>query len=312
MFLQTIKAIIHPFETIHRIVDSSVDRTETLLQQDRFEKTSIDLTYQTLHSKEPGISKEQYGYSEIIVSLTSYSKRIHEVYLAIESIMQGSLKPNRIILWLSETEFKNKVLPITLQNQTKRGLEIRYCKDIRSFKKLIYTLKDYPEATIITIDDDAIYKFDFIENFIKSHNENPLYIYANRVHRIKTNPDGSLKNYHNWEWNATISTPQKNDLFFTGVGGVLYPPHSLHEEVFNEDVFLKICSTADDVWFNAMARLKGTEIHKSFTHDSKGEDYLINLKFQADGLGSTNNNPNNCKNDIQIKSVFEKYHILKY
>lgn len=32
-----------------------------------------------------------------------------------------------------------------------------------------------------------------------------------------------------------------------GVGGILYLPHSLDKEVFNDDVFMDICLNADDV-----------------------------------------------------------------
>ena len=47
-----------------------------------------------LQSKEPGITEEKYGVNDLIVSLTSYGQRIHNVYLTIESIMQQTLKPN--------------------------------------------------------------------------------------------------------------------------------------------------------------------------------------------------------------------------
>lgn len=301
------KLLFHPFETIIGCVNTEVDNVKFLLQKSRFERLAFDLTNQTLRSNESGITSEKLCHEDIVVSLTSYGRRIHDVYLAIESIMQGSLKPNRIFLWLSEEEFKDKTLPITLQNQIKRGLEIYYCKDIRSFKKLIFTLKECPHATIVTIDDDAIYNFDFLENLVKSHSKNPSYLYANRVHRIKKNHDGSLRNYLNWEYCVSTESSEVNDLFFTGVGGVLYPPHSLHEEVFNESVFTKICPTADDVWFNAMARLKGTLIRKSYTRSSTGEDFLINNELQVDGLNFVNNNPRDNQNDVQIRAVFEKY-----
>ena len=306
------KAILHPFEAIKGSVNTGVDNIKTLMQTDYFKKLSHDLTNQTLRSKESGITSEKICPEDVVVSLTSYGRRIYDVYLAIESIMQGSLKPNRIILWLSEDEFKRNTLPITLQNQIKRGLEIYYCKDIRSFKKLIYTLKECPDATIVTIDDDVIYNFDFLENLVKSHSENPSYLYANRVHRIKKNRDGSLKNYLNWEYCVSANSSDVNDLFFTGIGGVLYPPYSLHKEVFNEDVFAKICPTADDVWFNAMVRLKGTQICKSFTHSPNGEDFTVNEALQYDGLWAINNNPNDCQNDKQIKAVFEKYGINNF
>lgn len=307
--ISKIKALLHPIETIANIVNSQAGIINTQLHQNLFEQKSLQLTEKAFHSTERGVSSEKLGDEEIVVSLTSYGKRIYDVYLAIESIMQGSIKPNRIILWLNEDVFSNKALPQTLQKQVERGLEIRFCKDIKSYTKLIHTLKEFPKACIITIDDDLIYNFDLVENLVAAHKTAPNCIWANRIHEMTYNEDGSLKSYLQWIFTINHDCTNKKNNFFTGVGGVLYPPNSLHKEVFNEDVFLDICPTADDVWFNAMARLKGTEIRKSFTHSNKGEDYLINDLLQADGLGAINNAPINCRNDAQIQAVYSKYKI---
>ncbi|MBQ5610484.1 MAG: hypothetical protein IIU83_02705 [Fibrobacteraceae bacterium] len=309
MLLQKIKSFLHPFETVANIVNSQADIINAQLRQNLFDQKSLQLAEQALHSAERGFSSEKLCEEEIIVSLTSYGKRIYDVYLAIESIMQGSIKPNRIILWLSEEEFKNKELPLTLKNQTKRGLEIRFCKDIKSYKKLIFALNEFPNACIITIDDDLIYNFDLVENLIASHKINPNCIWANRIHEMTYNNNGSLKSYLQWNMCSQTNAQALKNNFFTGCGGTLFPPNSLHTETLNDDVFMNICPTADDVWFNAMARLKGTEIRKSFTHSLNGEDFVVNERLQSDGLCATNNNSENCRNDEQIKAVFEKYRI---
>ena len=304
-----IECIIHPFETIANIVNDSSNRIEALLRQERFERAAFYLTDQVLHSNGIGITDERLSDNEIIVSLTSFGRRIYDVYLAIESIMQGTLKPNRIILWLSEEEFKKKELPTILKKQQERGLEIKYCKDIKSYKKIINTLKDFPEASIITIDDDLIYNFDLVENLVQAHKKNPNCIWANRIHEMTYNENGFLKNYLQWKWNSQIGAKDSRNNFFTSGGGTLFPPHSLNDEIFNEDVFMELCPTADDVWLNAMARLQKTEICKSFTHDPMGNDFLVNVNLQADGLSSINNAPQNNQNDVQIKAVFERYGI---
>jgi hypothetical protein len=51
----------------------------------------------------------------------------------------------------------------------------------------------------------------------------------------------------------------RNDLFPTGVGGVLYPPGSLDPEVMNEGAALATCPSADDVWLYWMAKRAGTQ-----------------------------------------------------
>ncbi len=44
-----------------------------------------------------------------------------------------------------------------------KGLTIDWCEDIKSYKKLIPTLKKYPDAIIVTADDDLIYDNKWLE-----------------------------------------------------------------------------------------------------------------------------------------------------
>ena len=76
----------------------------------------------------------------IIVSLTSFPARIGVVWMVVESLMHQTLKPHKIILWLSKEQFSTiESLPKKLLAQRERGLEIRLVDgDIRSHKKYIY------------------------------------------------------------------------------------------------------------------------------------------------------------------------------
>ncbi len=262
-----------------------------------------------LHCTENGITENPLCGHEVVVSLTTYGRRLYDVAITIESIMQGSMKPNRLVLCLGE-DLRDTILPIALQNQQKRGLEILYCKDVRSFTKLIPTLKKYPEANIITIDDDQIYGYDLVEKLFNTHIKNPKHIIANRIHRIVLGKDGHPLDYMKWNFSTNPSDDSTLN-FFTGVGGVLYPPHSLHPEVLNENVFLDICKHADDIWFYAMSLLAKTKTIKCYTQDLRGEGYLTNEDVQDTGLCHINLGKN-CANDIQFKAVFDRYNLWDY
>lgn len=258
----------------------------------------------TLNSTKPGISNTKYCEHDIIVSLTTFGKRLYDVSTTIESIMQGTMHPNRIILWLEEG-LKGVQIPNLLKMQQKRGLEIKYYKDIRSYKKIIPTFINYPENIVITIDDDVIYQNDLVENLYNTHLDYPNCICANRIHRIKLDKTGKPIGYKDWVRGKAVDGPSPLN-FMTGVGGVLYPPHCFDEEVLNENVFTKICPYADDIWLFSMALKKGTRIVKGFTHNKIGEDYLANMDVQDDGLYRTLNEGQNL-NDKQLRNVFEKY-----
>ena len=273
-----------------------------------FLQKTTNLENHILHDKQPGISNQKYCDTDITVSLTTYGKRLRDVCFTIESIMQQTLLPNKIVLNI-DYSYKGQRLPEALNKQMNRGLEINFCKDIRSYKKLIPTLKKYPDSSILTIDDDVIYNFDFIELFVDSYRVHPTKIHAGRTHVMTFKPDGSLKSYNNWIMcSSNCNNPRH--LFFTGVGGVLYPPGSLDEEVTNEEVFTKICPLADDVWFNAMALKNGTEINKVPTRNDRGEEYILNESVQDIGLFNINTGIR-CENDRQIEAVYTKYDLFK-
>ena len=259
----------------------------------------------SLNCIEQGISDKKYWENEIIVSLTTYGKRLYEVYLAIESIMQQTMKPNRIILWLSN-EMKDVNIPIFLQKQQKRGLEIRYYKDILAYKKLIPTMIAFPSAAIITIDDDILFHYDLIENLVNAHLNNPGLVYCARMHRMKLLTSDRLANYSKWEYECN-----KYDIspfnFPTGGAGALYPPNCFNKEIFNEDVFMNICKYADDIWFKAMALLNNTMGQRIHTYN--GKNLLINPIAQDITLSQINNGKK--MNDIQLRNVFDKYNLYE-
>ena len=204
-------------------------------------------------------SKDIYKDNNIIISLTSYPARISTVHTVINSLLNQSIKPYKIILWLAKPQFpnENKDLSKNLLNLIEKGLTIEYYeRDIKSYKKLIPTLKKYPNNIIVTADDDIIYDKDWLEKLYKTYLKYPKDIIAHRITKFiykkksfKIIQGG--KNYY-----------QKSSFLnkFTGVGGVLYFPNCFYEDILNEELFMKLAPTNDDIWFWLQAVLKGTRI----------------------------------------------------
>lgn len=311
--IRYIRNLIRHDSSTRRRLDQGLKKLD-MMQSQVAENRLLDriesLREKTLHSCEQGVSDLCQCETEEVVSLTSFGNRVFDVYLAIESIMQGTVKPNRIILWLSESEFSSRDIPVTLQRQVARGLEIRFCKDIRSYTKLIYTLKEYPDSCIITIDDDVIYEYDIVERLINAHKHHPHAVCACRVHRIILDRDNKPKSYMDWEWEVESRCDENPLLFPTGVGGVLYPPHCFSDEVFNEDIFMTKCPFADDVWFFAMELLNGTTVIQVYTGKPTG--YYSELpSSHYNALRHENTNAVSCRNDVQLKAVFDFYDLYK-
>lgn len=296
-FIRKGKIAVSQFKRLCVQVDGSAFFLRKMLLEDKI-----------LNSHECGVSDEKYCDTEIIVSLTTYGRRVDDVCFTIESLMQQTRKANRIVLWLDQRD-RDKSLPRTLQLQQARGLEVRYTKDIRSYTKLIPALIAFPDAAIITVDDDLIYEFDILDRIISSYLLDPKSIHACRTHVMKFDKNDNLMSYNDWQMQSyDMNLPKRN--FITGVGGTLYPPYSLSPEVLNEEVFTAICPTADDVWFTAMALVNGTSVRKVATRSGLGEDYCLNPSVQDMGLFRINTGENG-HNDRQISAVFNKYGIYQ-
>ncbi len=277
------------------------------IAQVRYDLRATQLQEHILYDLASGTSEKKYFPYQVIVSLTTFGRRLDSVAITIESLMQQTLRANKIVLWLDE-RLRGGEIPLSLQNQEKRGLEVRYCKDIRSYKKLVPSLRVYPEDAILTVDDDVIYPYDLIERFIREHRQNPHLVLCSKHHRMKIGADGKLAPYKEWEKGSPILDASIFN-FPTGVGGVFYPPHCLDEEVLNENVFMEICTSADDIWFKAMAMKKGILSKRISSHSANGTDYIEDMEVQDIGL--FHQNVEKDYNDEQIKAVFTRYNLYQ-
>ena len=117
--------------------------------------------------------------------MTSIPDRINKTWITIESLFRQTYKPDRIILWLSKEEFKNFPLPSALKTQQKRGLQIKYCDNLMSYKKIYYTAKENPNSYIVTVDDDIIYAENMLEELVRTYKQNQGCIICNRSHYME-------------------------------------------------------------------------------------------------------------------------------
>lgn len=189
---------------------------------------------------------------DFVVSLASYSKRINTLHICLESIFLQTLMPKKIILYL-DNSVQSDALPMEISSFIDKGLEIVFVSDdIASHNKYYYTLKEYPDDIVITVDDDVIYDKNTFYNLMQTHRKYPQSVCATRVTYIKFDDDGKITSYNDWisEYDKLLQ-PSKR-LLAVGVGGILYPPHIFSDEVFNKTNIRDLALTADDIWLKFM------------------------------------------------------------
>lgn len=242
---------------------------------------------------------------KIIASLTTHGERIQTVHLALKTILCQSKKPDKVVLWLSSKEFENKELPKELIDLTNEGVEIAFCDDIRSYKKLIPALQAFPNDLIITFDDDILYENDIIEKLMDAYEKMPDVIHCVRGHRIRFSKEGDVRSYNEWEMCSEVFT-EGYDIFPTCGAGALFFAGCFDDEVFNKEVYLSLAPHADDVWFKAMSLKSGVKC-KILPQENKRFMMLNTIEgTQEEGLWMQNQDEASGNNP-QIKAVFERY-----
>ncbi|MDF4202426.1 zinc-binding alcohol dehydrogenase [Maribacter sp. SA7] len=191
----------------------------------------------------------------VIVSLTSIPSRLSTLHITIRSLLNQDVRPKKIVLWLHKS-LKNEI-PKKLKTLESSLFEIMYSDLTCSHRKLIHSLKLYPNDIIITCDDDMIYRKNWLRLIYQEHKLKPSKIIANQTRYITYNKNGELQSYKRWVFDDNLKF-NETAVIPIGAEGVLYPPKSLSEEVTNVELFLELAPKADDLWFKAMAILKGT------------------------------------------------------
>ena len=251
---------------------------------------------------EYGVTRDKRS-PQLIVSLTSFPARIDKIHLTINTLLRQNTKPDRVVLWLTESQFPNG-LPDSLTRLLDLGLEIKYCEDLRSYKKLVPSLREFPEDIIVTADDDMYYKEDWLEGLYNAYLENPKNIYTRRGCRTRV-IDGKIEVIKPRDYNFEYNFPTDYNNLLMGGSGTLYPPHSLHNDIFNSDLIKSLIPTHDDIYFWVMGILNDTKVgvvggfDYSFYYTDAASENGLCLNNTSSGSGMSS--------EEALKTISEKY-----
>ena len=236
-------------------------KCENIYKNDFYMYASLISNYEKLFPSDVVRQIDKYNpqatrkNNELIVSLTSYPARIGTINQTIESLLNQTKKADKIILWLAPEQFPNREqdLPKKLLDLCNQGLTIDWYHDIRSYKKLNPTLQKYPDAIIVTADDDNIYQSTWLEKLYNSYKKYPHNIHAHRVTKFYHDQYGWHIIAGGKEYYSDASYLNK----VVGLGGVLYPPNCFYKDILNEDLIFRLAPTNDDQWYWLQAAMNG-------------------------------------------------------
>lgn len=221
------------------------------------------------------------GKLPVIVSLTSWKKRINTVGKTIESILDHC-NPYKIVLTLSGEEFPNLAndLPFDLLQYARDGeVEIQWVHgNVRSFKKVLYTLERYKNFPVVSADDDCLYKEDYVKVLYEKWLRDKKAI---------------------WTYKRDTNTK----VFFFGHGpACLYPPNCFGEYgllALNPQI---VDSNHDDIYYGVLAKMMNIHV-KQAVEDPQRVPYIFH--DEIDGLSEGSEMDGVLCINLCIKSYFD-------
>ncbi len=192
-----------------------------------------------------------------IISFTTIPSRIHKIKPMVDSILNQSVKPDEIILWLPKT-FKRSDLEkeIEIPEYLKESqISIKYCEDVGPFTKLYYSLKqewDHKDTVIVTVDDDVFYPNKWLKTLIRASKKYPNKAIGFRGRILIDKQDYKTSKLY---FGSPFRKPLNVDII-TGTWGALYKVGFFTEEIYNEQI-LQSNFMVDDIWITGnLARNK--------------------------------------------------------
>jgi hypothetical protein len=197
------------------------------------------------------------------VSMTTYGSRSQTVYLAIESIANGDVRPSRLILWIDDEELL-KNLPATIRRLQKRGLEVLWSKNYGPHKKYYPYVEsaDAFSVPLVTSDDDMLYPKYWLKELVEANQQHPENVNCFWAHVVTINESG-IGRSQDWTQCDTMHPSYRH--IAAGVTGVIYPPAFLMTLKRAGTAFETSCPKADDIWLHVQALRSGHKVLQILT-----------------------------------------------
>lgn len=239
-------------------------------------------------------------HENLIVSMATYEKRFAVLHVAIRSIIVGAVKPEKIIVWMKESDLAR--MPSRLKKLEKYSVEFRCVEqDMKSYNKIAFTEKLNESNILVTADDDLIYPKNWLAKLIEAfEKEDKDILIGHRGVRIEIDSRGKPAKYVTWK--EAPKGLKSHLVVVTSGAGILFPKNTIKAEYFNFEIINAICPTADDLWIYAIFRANGFTFRSLSTNSNK---IVVVNKSQSESLWSEN--VLNGKNDFQFNNIMTRF-----
>ena len=170
----------------------------------------------------------------------------------------------------------------------------------------------FPKGIIATADDDLTYDSFWLEGLYQSYkkNSNAIHFFYGRLIDFKTKEDGTTALRPYTHWKPINKEGQGHHLFPLGGAGALYGPIHSHPDLCNEEIFMNIAPTCDDIWLKAMALLSNIpscKVNYKYKEWISYRPMYIARLLQADVIPLRQSNLQKKGNDFTLQRIIKTY-----
>ena len=238
--------------------------------------------------------------SDIVISLTTLSERINRITPTLYSLLDQSVLPKKIIVWIPKYSIREKKEVLLEDLPDIPMVEYRMIdRDLGPITKLIPSLIEYgqnPNQRIICLDDDIIYSRHLIESYEAESRKNPGAALAIIGYDVPTTFND--KNRFKTKVYATDIQKRREVDVVTGYGSFMIKPtffaqHFLTEQRPKEAYF------TDDLCVSGHLAQQG--VKKYIFPVSWGFSHLKRLSSWSDYSLSNSVNKDGVNNEVMMR-----------
>lgn len=249
-----------------------------------------------------GLNTEENRKVKIVVSMTTFPPRFDNIGIVIKSILYQDYKPDKIVIYLDgNTSYSD--LTEEMREFEQYGVEYRFHNEtlLKAHSKYLFAMQDFPDAAIVTTDDDVILPSNWLRTLVESYEKYPNAVSARRVHLMRFDEHGFLP-YNHWFDQWRKEKKPSHLLFATGVGGVLYPPKCVSKEAFKQEIIKELSLDNDDIWLKCWEVMSDTPVVWV-----KNNEVSLSEVESENKMALSESNVFESKNDIILNRVLEYY-----
>lgn len=244
--------------------------------------------------------KSVLGDAQVIVSLTTYGRRLGTVAYTIESIAAGTVRPRELILWLDDDRSYTE-RPAAIRRLEARGLTVMLTRNYGPHTKYYPSLERAAKSNlrIATADDDILYPRYWLRGLLDAAAAFPEAVNSYRASIVTLDDHHRIAPYATWPWCRT--TRPGVDHLATGVSGILYPLSMIEQLQQYGTGFTTTCPRTDDIWLHWVALRSGIQVRQV---SSRPRHFPIIPGSQQQAL--LDENVLNGGNDATITALYDE------